>query len=884
MGLIIHKYKRKAVVAGFDEWDGNPVVEIPSTTPEGIPITDIRDFAFKNSKIRAVITPDTLVTVGNHAFYGCTELRSITCHNGLSLGFTSIGEGAFFECCSLSGTLRLDNDVEIGPGAFEGTALTHVVFSGSHVKLGAKAFRNCKFLETVTAHEGLTSIPTECFSNSPLLRSADLVRVRSISSRAFQNCQSLSSFPSSKNLRQLAPDAFDGCPFSCKIQSSPEPTDEEPPEFDILNILNRLQDFEDSPLMRFNIHAESAEKTFPSVLRVKGRFQRSAADYRKYIFVAANSDLKDSSLTVSCHSRYNSLLYYLSNNSIPVTVRLRKAVADYEVMDMSLLGSTTKLSSDFFDEVLYRLSGWKSRHKARHTFRLDEASLFLELLDETLPAFVKDGIRKELRVIDSAASEPKKHALAALDMFLNLDFAPQQALEIPDLETVSKELDKRIGGNKAAKNMFLAQAARMKHSKSPPETLLLVGPPGTGKTGLTEAYIAAFGKDFPLVRFDLSSLDDSESAGLCGSSRHWSNAEAGSFLRSFYAENNKLWGACFFDELDKSSKTIQNAILNLVERKYFESFLEQTITFDNVIFILAANSLEGLTPALLSRVRVVFLQGYSREEKRSIVEDIVLPAIHRENELNPGFCLDHDGTEVLLDAFADSSGIREIKKALTGRFLDNYYLELEAGLIQHKRVFTPDDVRRILGPLKAKSEPMSCPGSASFLYIDYNGMVRKGTVQATITPFSMIPGDVKILNASGPQGDHVKIAIEAVKNNHELDISIASVTIAFREPVMSFHRNVVGLPTYLAVLSAMKQENINQRAICLGAGVDIFGSCFIDLDEPLTSVIKKASDLGTSILLGPVGMTRQTCGMDLATTPLIIETNECNAIYNIMTQ
>ena len=116
--------------------------------------------AFAPSGLSEYILPDTITSIGNEVFNGCSELKSITIPNSV----TSIGEGAFFNCASLTSVTIGNSVTSIGLQTFSDcTSLTSVTIGNSVTSIGALAFFNCTSLKSITIPDSVTSIGEEAF-------------------------------------------------------------------------------------------------------------------------------------------------------------------------------------------------------------------------------------------------------------------------------------------------------------------------------------------------------------------------------------------------------------------------------------------------------------------------------------------------------------------------------------------------------------------------------------------------------------------------------------------------------------------------------------------------------------------------------------------------
>ena len=92
-------------------------IEIPATY-NGMAVTEIEEEGFISKTLKEITIPDSVTSIGNSAFNGCTSLTSVTIGNGV----TSIGEYAFGGCASLTSVTIPDNVTSIGEYAFAGCA------------------------------------------------------------------------------------------------------------------------------------------------------------------------------------------------------------------------------------------------------------------------------------------------------------------------------------------------------------------------------------------------------------------------------------------------------------------------------------------------------------------------------------------------------------------------------------------------------------------------------------------------------------------------------------------------------------------------------------------------------------------------------------------
>ncbi|MCM1186977.1 MAG: leucine-rich repeat domain-containing protein [Lachnoclostridium sp.] len=180
-------------------------VSIPAQI-DGKDVTAIGDYCCRNSDLTTVVCPNTLETIGAHAFSNCGKLTSIELNDGLQ----SIGESAFFYCESLS-FIRIPDSVtlfgeesfsragltsmeylasaeELPRSCFAGTQMKEITISGKVKKIELSALANSKELEKVMIEDGVESIGKIAIAGCPKLTSITIpASVTEIAEKAFSD-------------------------------------------------------------------------------------------------------------------------------------------------------------------------------------------------------------------------------------------------------------------------------------------------------------------------------------------------------------------------------------------------------------------------------------------------------------------------------------------------------------------------------------------------------------------------------------------------------------------------------------------------------------------------------------------------------------------------
>ena len=194
-------------------------------------ITHIGNFAFYQVGITSIQIPDTVRSIGHHAFSSCKSLSTITLPDCVTdIGYsafaasgltsivlpdslTSVSSDTFYNCTNLVSVALPSNLTSIGRDAFNScNSLTSIFIPDSVTCIWARAFEDCHSLTSITIPESVTSIDSSTFANCYSLTSISLPStLTSIGESAFFHCRALSSIDIPDSVTSIAESAFQGC-------------------------------------------------------------------------------------------------------------------------------------------------------------------------------------------------------------------------------------------------------------------------------------------------------------------------------------------------------------------------------------------------------------------------------------------------------------------------------------------------------------------------------------------------------------------------------------------------------------------------------------------------------------------------------------------------
>ena len=173
-------------------------------------VTTIGNSAFNGcSKLTSITIPNSVTTIGDYAFYGCNGLTSITIPNRV----TTIGKSAFYNCSSLTSITIPNSVTTIGKSAFNGcSGLTSITIPNSVTTIGESVFNGCSRLISITIPNSVTTIGSSAFNGCSRLISITIPNsVTTIGWYAFEGCSGLTNITIPNSVTTIGWYVFNGC-------------------------------------------------------------------------------------------------------------------------------------------------------------------------------------------------------------------------------------------------------------------------------------------------------------------------------------------------------------------------------------------------------------------------------------------------------------------------------------------------------------------------------------------------------------------------------------------------------------------------------------------------------------------------------------------------
>ncbi|UOE48090.1 endopeptidase La [Mucilaginibacter sp. SMC90] len=283
---------------------------------------------------------------------------------------------------------------------------------------------------------------------------------------------------------------------------------------------------------------------------------------------------------------------------------------------------------------------------------------------------IKDHFNKELEKL--SRTNP-----AAADYSVQINYL-ELLLDLPwneftkdnfDLKRAQRILDKDHFGLDKVKQRIIEYLAvlKLKHDMKAP-ILCLVGPPGVGKTSLGKSIAKALGRKY--VRMALGGIRDE--AEIRGHRKTYIGAMPGRIIQSIKkaGASNPVF---ILDEIDKVGNDFRgdpsSALLEVLDPEqngtFYDHYVEMDYDLSNVMFIATANSLSTIQPALLDRMEIIEVNGYTIEEKIEIAKQHLVPKQREAHGLKiKDISLKADVLEKVIVDYTRESGVRSLEKKI----------------------------------------------------------------------------------------------------------------------------------------------------------------------------------------------------------------------------
>jgi len=358
--------------------------------------------------------------------------------------------------------------------------------------------------------------------------------------------------------------------------------------------------------------------------------------------------------------------------------RLKK-VNELLSREVELSSMQAKIQSDVRDEISKSQRDYFLREQVRMIHRElgesdDKAKEILEykrkIKNAKMPKIANKEALKQLKRIDQMHPDAAEASVVRtyLDWLVDMPWS-KSSKDVINIKDAKSVLDKDHFGLANVKDRILEHlGVRKLNPKMKGPILCFVGPPGVGKTSLGQAIASALNRKF--IRISLGGIRDE--AEIRGHRRTYIGSLPGRILQGIKQSgtNNPVF---MMDEIDKLGSDFRgdpsSALLEALDPEQNSAFSDHylNLPFDlsKVMFILTANLTDTIPSALLDRMEVITLSGYTEEEKKAIAQRHLVPRQIKANGLKKKTLSISTGALVkIISEYTSEAGLRNLEREL----------------------------------------------------------------------------------------------------------------------------------------------------------------------------------------------------------------------------
>ena len=356
-----------------------------------------------------------------------------------------------------------------------------------------------------------------------------------------------------------------------------------------------------------------------------------------------------------------------------------KLVQGYLDMEIEIVHLESEISSDVRQKMDKEQKDYYLRQKIKsiHDRPGDTVSQDQEaedyrkkLADSAIPEEYKKKLEKEINHLESMPPMMAETAVARnyLDWVFSLPW-DKETKDSLELKKAQEVLDHDHYGLEKIKERILEYlAVRILAPEAKAPIICFVGPPGVGKTSLAQSIARAMNRKY--CRISLGGIHDE--AEIRGHRRTYIGAMPGRFIEAIseVGVNNPLM---LLDEIDKVGSDFRgdpaSALLEALDpeqnKAFHDNYIDIPFDFSKVFFLATANSVSTIPAALLDRMELIELTGYTEEEKLEIAKKYLVPRQKERNGLKDG---DIRFTPALLKkvitGYTREAGVRNLERTI----------------------------------------------------------------------------------------------------------------------------------------------------------------------------------------------------------------------------
>ena len=387
-----------------------------------------------------------------------------------------------------------------------------------------------------------------------------------------------------------------------------------------------------------------------------------------------------------------------------------------------------------------------------------------------------------------------------------------------DLRKIEISLNLRHHGMEEAKKRiveYIATKSNLVDKKSP--IICLSGPPGVGKTTFAESVATALNKKF--VKVSLGGLNDT--AEILGHRKTYIGASPGKIISGLVSAGVKN-PVFLLDEIDKLTKDFRgdpaSSLLEVLDQTYnnrfVDNYIDEEVDLSEVLFIVTANDIYNIPPALYDRLEIIDINGYTSDEKLLIAKDYLIKNILNNNNINKNdLIFDDKIIKKIINDYTKECGVRELDRLLN-KIVRKVITEYKKGKKKiSKKSITNDDLIKYLGIPKYESDKSEINSSGEVKALACSSVGGSIIVLETL----IVPGkeEIKVTGSAGNiLCESVDVALSYIKSNLKLfkikeeSLKDKSIHINLREGAVPKDGPSAGLAITTTIISELLGKQV----------------------------------------------------------------------------